>query len=79
MTETNEAMPCDCYKCVGARYETINGHKTLINNREDHTLGELCDECGHEKSEYRDYGTKGRYTCWWCNERAAGATPVNEL
>lgn len=33
---------------------------------------EPCDTCGRLKSEYIDLGTKGVYTCWWCDDRAGG-------
>lgn len=31
---------------------------------------EPCENCGRLKSEYVDYGTYGKYRCWWCEERA---------
>lgn len=64
---------CDCYECIGPVYEyTDDGHRYVHNNLKRHTLGESCAECGRQKTEYRDLGTKGYYTCWWCNKRAAG-------
>jgi len=61
---------CDCYKCIGEKKAYENGHVYTVNNMEHHTFGEACDNCGKPKSEYKDLGRKGRYTCWWCNKRA---------
>jgi len=54
---------CDCYECVG---------RSTGGNMKHHTFGEPCENCGKPKSEYRDLGRKGYYTCWWCEERAGG-------
>jgi hypothetical protein len=68
------SVSCDCYKCVGPEYAyTESGRRYILNNMEHHTLGEPCETCGREKSEYRDLGRKGRYVCWWCKKRAAGS------
>lgn len=72
------AASCDCYKCVGPEYAyTDDGRKVLVNNMLSHTLGEPCETCGREKSEYQDLGTKGRYVCWWCTERTGGSDPLS--
>lgn len=58
---------CECYECVGPRY---NDGGTIVNNMKHHTFGETCDDCGEEKTEYRDLGRKGYYVCWYCEKRA---------
>lgn len=63
---------CDCYECVGPEYRYIDGRKYVWNNMKYHTFGEPCENCEKPKSEYRDLGRKGYYTCWWCEKRAAG-------
>lgn len=68
---------CDCYECVGARYKQHdNGHRSIKNNLKHHTQLEPCDNCGRPKTEYKDLGRKGYYTCWWCEKRAAGPGPL---
>jgi hypothetical protein len=63
---------CTCYKCVGTEFGwTDDGHRYVANNMEYHTFGQPCPTCGRPRSEYRDLGTKGRYVCWWCRDRAA--------
>jgi hypothetical protein len=65
---------CACYKCAETEYHCHDdGTRSVRNNMEHHTFGQPCGECGRERSEYRDLGRKGRYVCWWCRERAAGA------
>lgn len=66
-TNPNE---CDCYECVGPEYGYHDGHRYVKNNMKHHTFGEECKQCGREKTEYLDLGTKGYYVCWWCNDRA---------
>jgi len=57
---------CDCWKCEAPRYKWIDGHKTVMNNMEWHTYGQECDDCGAERTQYRDLGRKGRYVCPEC-------------
>jgi hypothetical protein len=47
----------------------VNGRVTVVNNV--HGQLQPCEDCGHLKTEYRDYGRKGVYKCWYCNQRAA--------
>lgn len=63
-------VECDCYRCIGPiyRWDQETARRTLVNN----VHVERCDTCGHVKSEFVDNYTSGYYTCWWCNERAAG-------
>jgi hypothetical protein len=62
-----DSTGCDCYECVAPRYGYDEHGRFLKNNVKHHTLGEPCETCGREKSEYRDVGTKGYYVCWWCD------------
>ena len=58
---------CPCYKCAGEeRAVDDRGHEYTANNMEYHTYGEPCDECGTERTKYRDLGRKGRYVCPEC-------------
>jgi len=57
---------CPCYKCADPEYVEHDGHQTIKNNMEYHTYGEPCNECGTERTKYRDLGTKGRYVCPNC-------------
>jgi len=69
------AGPCECYKCVGARYKLTDNGRVITNNLLRHTLLEPCEECGRAKTEYRDLGRKGYFVCWWCNHRTASTAP----
>ena len=63
---------CDCYECVGAEYRSEQGGSRMVaNNMKHHTQLEACERCGRPKTEYKDLGRKGYYTCWWCEKRAA--------
>lgn len=64
--------PCHCTLCLGESIVeyTDDGHPVVMNNL--HGKLRPCEECGRPKTEYVDLGTKGRYECWWCTERAAG-------
>jgi len=55
---------CPCYKCAETEYYDTG---MIVNNMEYHTYGQDCEECGTERTQYRDLGRKGRYVCPECN------------
>lgn len=58
---------CECYKCTEPEYaEGPSGTEYITNNMEHHTYGQECEECGAERTKYRDLGRKGRYVCPNC-------------
>jgi hypothetical protein len=68
---TGTGTQCGCYECIGPRYESDEqGRRFVANNCKHHTEFEPCAECGRPKTEYRDFGRKGYFVCWWCNHRS---------